>query len=182
MRYGCAKEAPTEDIWRSNTNSELQQATIDWLCDRAEHNVMVTFTFKSANGVGYGEAKWIFGLFVRRLRDRLLGRRSKRKIPMAPVLEDYREQLQSRGLTTDVREGTHVHCLMQLPGNPMDHMDMVREVWAGSHEKCGEPTVYCPGSDLWFLPIGSEGLRATLTGYVVKRFELDVDGLLVQYM
>jgi hypothetical protein len=161
---------------------EINTEARAWLLSRAEYNVMVTHTFRGDYGVSYEQAKRIFGLFVRRLRDELFGRRSRRRIPMAPVVEDYKEQLQQRGVEVGEREGTHIHCLMALPGPPADYKEVVRRLWEDSHESCGKPRVYCPGSDKWFLEISNAELRGVLMSYVLKRCEFDVDGLLVQYL
>lgn len=163
--------------------TDLQEAAKSWVLKRAEYNVMATFTFRKDEGVSYGEAKWMFGLFVRRLRDALWGRRSnrKRRLALVPVVEDYKEQLQRRGIV-DCREGTHIHCLMALPGDPMDYKEVVHRLWVGTHPFCGEPKVYCPDSDDWYVPITNEHLRGVYAGYILKRCQFDVDGLLVQYM
>lgn len=164
-------QANSENQW----NLTLNERATEWLLERSEYNAMVTFTFDSEFGVSYETAKLVFGIFVRKLRDELLGRKSRRRIPMAPVVEDY-------GAAMGGREGTHIHCLMTLPGNPMSYMDVIQRVWRGAHATCGDPKVYCPDSDQWYLEISSAELRATLVGYVLKRCQLDLDGLLVQYM
>lgn len=179
-----ASVAIASSPYDGNWSTPLQRATKRWVLKRAEYNAMVTFTFSKEGGVGYEEAKWIFGLFMRRFRDEIWGRRSNRnrRIPIVPVVEDYREQLQKRGNGVDAREGTHIHCLVAFPSEPLSYKDVVQRVWAGTHPWCGNPSVYCPDSDGWFVQISNDSLRRVYSGYILKRCRIDVDGLLLQYM
>lgn len=159
-----------------------QDYAVAWLENRAPYNVMFTGTFRSEDGITYGMAKLIFAMFVGRLRDRVFGRKSKRRIAMVPVLEGYMEQMQRRGLASGFREGTHIHVLIDLPLPTAEGKEVVLQCWKETHRLCGDPAVYCPDSDRWYLEITDAPMRASLIGYVLKRCRQNLDGLLLDYM
>jgi len=165
---------------REYHRSRLQEATLAWLLG-TEWNAMVTFTFNGERGVSYWTASKIFGQFLTRLKHVALGRKSRRRIPMAPIVEDSKEQLRQCGLTMDGREGTHVHCLFQFPDDLGAYKEVMPDIWRGTAKVCGDPKVYCPNSTEWFLPLDN-ATRDIYTGYVLKYCRVDTLGLLYQYL
>lgn len=160
--------------------SELQLATRDFALS-GDVNVFGTFTFDAERGVGYGQAEDIFGTFIHALKCHLFGRNSKKRIHLFPVVEGYwRDQAMARRL--GIREGTHIHALMNLPHDPLSYRDVVRELWMDSHSVCGDPHVYCPKSDKWFLDIRGAGLREVYAEYAVKTCAIDTDAVLWKYV
>lgn len=149
---------------------------------RYRFNVMVTLTFSSKGGVSLTTAASIFGRFVGILRRTVFGKDSKRILPMIPVVEGSFEQLGNGNKALGMRERTHIHCLLQLDGDPLDYKEVVRAVWVKTSGRCGNPDVYCPNSDDWFIPLATEEERHWAASYLVKGFKSDTLGLLVNYI
>lgn len=144
---------------------------------------MVTLTFASPDGVSHALASRLFGRFVRQLRDVAVRKGSRNKIPLAPVIEDSKEQLRSQGKALGDREGTHIHVLMKLrTRDPYAYKNKVLKAWKNTNRLCGDPLVSCPNSDEWFVPITDTEMLARCTGYILKKQESDSLGLLVQYL
>jgi len=143
---------------------------------------MVTLTFSGDEGVTYNFAEKAFGAFVHKLKCHLFGRNSKKRIAMCPIVEDYGTEMMWSTSPAGVRQGTHIHCLMRLPGSPMDYKDVVRKLWRSSGRRCGDPRVNCPGKDDWYVEIDSEHDRAELTNYALKMCEDNADGILVLFV
>src|SRR5690606_7369534 len=120
---------------------------------RGEHNVMVTLTFSGHEGVTYKGAEKVFGIFAHQLKCHLFGRNSRRRIPMCPIVEDYGAEMMWSTSPGGVRQGTHIHCLMRLPDDPLNYKEVVRQLWRASGPLCGDPKTNCPGSDDWFRPL-----------------------------
>lgn len=154
-----------------------------WL-DEVKWNLMVTLTFRHPDGVSKALAEKIFGRFLKKLRAILIRKGTNNKIPMAAVVEDSREQLRELGLSIDGREGTHIHFLTRVRGgeDPYKYKEAIRLAWIATNRLCGEPRVYCPNSDKWFLPLTSDEMRRGFTGYVLKHHGHDTLGLLIQYL
>lgn len=165
------------------TNTRLQEEMADWLYE-ANFNVMVTLTFDSEDGVSHPLATKLFGKFLQRLTPIVLRRGIRNgRVPMAPIIEDSNEQLRELGLPMEGREGTHLHVLMRLRGDdPYKYKDAIAKAWKATNRLCGDPKIYCPDSDQWYLPLTSDELQKTYVGYVVKQQETDTLGLLVKYL
>lgn len=170
-----------EDTDSTNLRTDLQVQTADWLLS-SEHNVMVTLTFSGRNGVSYKFAEATFGTFAHKLKCYLFGTNSKKRIAMCPIVEGFGTEMMWSTSPSGVRQGTHIHCLMRLPGSPMDHKDVVRKLWRTSGQRCGDPIVNCPGRDNWYVEIDAEHDRTELTSYVLKKCEEDIDGILVKFV
>lgn len=163
-----------------NKQTKMQTDARDWLL-RVEPNVFVTLTFNSEMGVNGECARRVFGTFAHKLKCQLFGKNSKKRIGMCPVIEGSDaegESLDAEGR----REQTHIHCLMRLPGNPMDYMEMVGRFWMESSRFCGNPKVYCPNNNDWFLEISSSEKRRALTNYVLKTCSIDIDAVLHEFV
>ncbi len=143
---------------------------------------MVTLTFSGDEGVTYGFAEKAFGVFAHKLKCHLFGKNSKKRIAMCPIVEDYGSEVMWSTSPAGVRQGTHIHCLMRLPGRPADHRDVVRRFWRASGARCGDPKVNCPGKDTWFVEMATQQDREKLTNYALKKCEADIDGILVKFV
>lgn len=170
-----------DDTGSKYSRTEFQQQAADWL-QRGEHNVMVTLTFSGDDGVGYKFAEKAFGTFAHKLKCHLFGKKSKKRIPMCPIVEDFGKEMVWSTSPPGVRQGTHIHCLMRLPGSPIDYKDVVRKFWRSSGRLCGDPKVNCPDRDDWFIELNSEHDRSELTHYVLKKCDDNFDGVLVMFM
>ena len=170
-----------EDTDSTKSRTALQVQTADWLL-RGEHNVMVTLTFSGDDGVSYKFAEKAFGTFAHKLKSHLFGTKSKKRIAMCPIVEDYGTEMMWSTSPEGVRQGTHIHCLMRLPDSPMDHKDVVHRLWRDSGRLCGDPKVNCPGKDDWYVEIDTEHDRIELTDYVLKKCEDNIDGILLKFV
>lgn len=170
-----------EDTDSTTSRTALQVQAADWLL-REEHNVMVTLTFSGDGGVSYKLAEKAFGTFAHKLKCHLFGRSSKKRIALCPIVEDYGTEMMWSTSPAGVRQGTHIHCLMRLPGSPMCHKDMVRRLWRASGHRCGDPRVNCPGKDDWYVEIGTDCDRVELTNYALKKCDDSTDGILVKFV
>lgn len=160
--------------------SRLQVATSEFLLS-GDLNVFGTFTFGTARGVGYEKASRIFGTFAHALKSHLFGRNSRKRIQLVPVIEGYRRD-QAIAHDLGIRQGTHIHCLMNLPHAPPSYRDVVRDLWINSDSACGDPKVYCPKSDKWFLDISNTNLQKKFVDYVLKTCVMDTDAVLWKYV
>lgn len=133
-------------------------------------------------GWSYKFAEKVFGTFAHKLKCHLFGRNSKKRIAMCPIVEDYGTEMMWSTSLVGVRQGTHIHCFMRLPGSPKDHKDVVNRLWRASGRCCGDPKVNCPGKDDWYVEIDSEHDRVELTNYVLKECEDSIDGILVKFV
>lgn len=163
------------------SRTEFQQQTADWLL-RGEYNAMVTLTFSAESGVSYKFAEKAFGAFAHKLKCHLFCQKSKKRILMCPIVEDFGAEMMWSTSPRSVRQGTHIHCLMRLPGNPMDYKEVVRNLWRSSGELCGDPNVNCPFIGDWFVCISTEQDRSEMTHSVLKKRAQDIDGVLVKFM
>ncbi len=170
-----------EDTDSAKSRTALQVQTADWLL-RGEHNVMVTLTFSGEDGASYKFAEKAFGAFAHKLKCHLFGTNSKKRIAMCPIDEDYGTEMMWSTSSAGVRQGTHIHCLMRLPGSPMDHRDLVRKLWRSSGRRCGDPKINCPNRDDWYVEMKEEHDRFELTNYALKKCENNIDGILVKFV
>ena len=170
-----------DDTDSTKSRTALQVQTADWLL-RGEHNVMVTLTFSGNEGVSYKLAEKAFGTFAHKLKCHLFSRNSKRRIAMCPIVEGYGTEMMWSTSPAGVRQGTHIHCLMRLPGSPTDHKEMIRKLWQSSGRRCGDPRVNCPGKSDWYAEIGTEHDRVELTNYALKKCKDNIDGILVKFV
>ncbi len=143
---------------------------------------MVTLTFSGENGVSYSFAEKAFGAFAHKLKCRLFGRNSKKRIAMCPIVEDYGTEVVWSTSPAGVRQGTHIHCLMRLPGSVTDYKEVIRKLWRASGRLCGNPTINCPKRDDWYVEITEEHERVELTNYALKKCDDNIDGVLVKFV
>lgn len=170
-----------EDTDSKKSRTALQERTAEWLL-RGEHNVMVTLTFSGDRGVSYNHAEKVFGKFAHGLKSHLFGAKSKKRIAMCPIVEDYGTEMMWSTSAAGVRQGTHIHCLLRLPGSPMDHKDVVRKLWRSSGRCCGDPKINCPNRDDWYVEMKEEHDRVELTNCALKKCEHNIDGILVKFV
>lgn len=170
-----------DDTDSTKSRTALQVQTSEWLL-RGEHNVMVTLTFSGDVGVSYTFAEKAFGTFAHKLKCHLFGKNSKKRIAMCPIVEDYGAEMMWSTSPAGVRQGTHIHCLMRLPGSPMDHKDVVRNLWRSSGRCCGDPIISCPNRDDWYVEMKEEQDRVELTNYALKKCERNIDGILIKFV
>ena len=173
------QNSPTPQSYK---RTRLQEEMANWLGE-TEWNLMVTLTFKGNDGVSLSLATKLFGQFIPKLRTIVLRRGSRQRIRMAPVVEESREQLRNAGLKADGREGTHIHVLLQVRGDDLyKYKNEIEKAWKATNWRCGDPTIYCPNSSEWFLPLTSDEMRTGFTGYVLKHHGTDTLGLLLSYV
>jgi len=163
------------------SRSEFQRQAADWLLG-AEHNAMVTLTFSGEVGVSYKLAEKAFGTFAHKFKCHLFGRNSKKRISMCPVVEGFGGEMMWNTSAAGTRQGTHIHCLMRLPGCPVDYREVVRTLWRSSGKHCGDPKVNCPNRDDWFIELDDARDRDEMTNYVLKKCGDNLDGVLVMFM
>lgn len=157
---------------------DLQMTTAKWLRS-GNHNAFVTLTFRDEGKVSYAYAERTFGRFINSLRGALFGKRSKRRLALVPVIEGYDRSSFYR-TRNDLH--IHIHCLIQLPGTPREHMSTVAELWKGTDRRCGDPDVYCPNSNDWFLTPDSDDFKDKVTTYSLKTCGADTDAILWKYV
>jgi len=163
-------------------STQLQSTLSDWFL-LASPNVMATLTFKTETEVRQSAAEKAFKRFSAKLTFELASRHPKKKVLLIPVVENSREQLWRRGLNSYGREGTHIHALMQLPGDLDENRALVRKLWIRtSRQICGGPNVYCPNSNEWFIKLSTRDEQRTYIGYAVEHMQSDCSGLLVDCM
>ena len=146
-----------------------------------DSNAFVTLTSRARRGMSYEQAEKAFGTFAHSLKCHLFSAKSKKRIHMVPVVEGYSRQ---PGLAAKLglREGTHIHCLMTLPGDPMAYMDVVAGLWRSSNSVCGDPAVYCPNSNNWFLELNTTEVRQIYVNYALKTCTTDTDAVLWDFV
>ena len=72
---------------------------------------------------------------------------------------------------------------MQLPGDMDENRALVRKLWVRTSRLiCGDPNVYCPNSDDWFIKLSTRDEQRTYIGYAVKHMQADCTGLLFDCM
>jgi hypothetical protein len=167
---------------RKYHSTTTQTMLLDWF-SAARPNVMATLTFKGMHGVRIAAAERTFKRFSANLLSEVSATHPKAEVRLVPVVENSSEQLRSYGLTPYGREGTHLHVLMRLPGDLVEQRERVRKLWIGSNKMlCGDPRVYCPESNDWFVELTTRAERSTYISYVVKHMRNDCLGLLVHCM
>lgn len=165
----------------TDSTTEFQRQTANWL-RTAEHNVMVTLTFSGDTGVTYKLAEKAFGRFAHKLKCHLFGEKSKKRIPMCPIVEDFGGEMMWSTSAAGTRQGTHIHCLMRLPDSPTTYKEVVRKLWRSSGTLCGDPNRNCPNSNDWFIELDDDCKKNELTQYVLKKCDDNLDGVLVMFM
>lgn len=163
------------------SRTEFQRQAADWLLG-AEHNAMITLTFSGETGVSYNLAEKAFGSFAHKLKCHLFGANSKKRISMCPIVEDFGGEMMWSTSATGTRQGTHIHCLMRLPGCPTTHKEVVRKLWRSSGKLCADPKVNCPNRDDWFIELDDADSKNEMTHYVLKKCDDNFDGVLVMFV
>jgi hypothetical protein len=170
------------EMWEyEERQTRLQEAARDWLMHCYPTNAFVTLTSSAEAGISYETAEKVFGTFAHGLKCYLFGAKSKKRINLIPVVEGY-DKCHGMSKTLGLRQGTHIHCLMNLPGNPMDHMDAIRDLWMDSSGVCGDPKIHCPNNDDWFLPLDTAKKKRVFTNYALKSCETNLDAVLVKFV
>lgn len=151
------------------SQNELQKVLADHFLVE-DYNAFITLTYKSEDSVSYEYAKKTFGRFLHALRTNLYKESCTYRMPVVPVVESYPGRRLCSGLPADSIERTHIHCCIKLPGNPKDHMELVRKVWLSSGRHCGDPKIYCPkDEDNWFIEIMTTKLMKIYVNYSLKQ-------------
>lgn len=160
------------------TQTALQREASDWL-SHGNPNVFITLSFREP--AGYKRAEKAFGAFAYGLKSALFGRKSKKRLSMVPIVEKYHEG-SSYGALMKPAEGIHIHCLMQLPDCPANHMEVIRKLWVQSDWCCGDPNVYCPKGDGWFEVLEAEDDAHRVINYVLKTCATDTQAVLWKFV
>lgn len=170
------------EMWEyEERQTQLQTEARDWLLTNYPTNAFVTLTSRAKTGMSYETAEKVFGTFAHGLKSYLFGAKSKKRISLIPFVEGY-DKCSGLSKKLGLREGTHIHCLMNLPGNPIDHMAVVRGLWMNSSSVCGNPKFYCPNNNNWFLPLTTDKRRRIFANYAVKTCDTNFDAALVKFM
>ncbi len=157
------------------------QAAIEQMILDGKPNVFITLRPNVEDGVSFERMEKLFGIFAYKLKCKLFGRGSKKRIFMVPVVEKYAEG-ESFGALTKNSDGTHIHCLVHFPGDPIDYKEMVRGLWINSSNACGDPDIYCPDSEKWFTVLNTEESQRALAKYIVKTCTEDTQAVLWKFV
>ena len=159
--------------------TKLQEATRDLIL-KGNPNNFTTLTFKE--NVSFKYARECYGSFASGLKRELFGWKSRKRILMFPVVESTGDGM-NRATHHDIFGGRiHIHSVMGLPGNPQDHKELVLNLWMQSGGLCGNPCVYCPNSDDWFLDFDDKQKRRVMANYAVKTCANDHAGVLWDFV
>lgn len=142
------------------------------------YNAFVTLTFRAENSVSYLDARKVFGRFMHGARCSLYKERSTYRMPLLPVMESYPGRPLCSGFPVDPNERTHFHCCINLPGSPQDHKDLIRRAWVDASGVCGDPKIYCPNSDQWFIEIATPVEMRRYVNYSLKQCRYDHEPVL----
>ncbi|MGH8053435.1 MAG: hypothetical protein ACREP4_05890 [Stenotrophomonas sp.] len=134
-----------------------------------DYNAFITLTFESEGAVSYGHAEKTFGRFMHALRCSLFKERCTYRMPLVPVIESYPGRPLCSGSPHDPIERTHIHCCIKLPGNPLDHKELVRKMWLGAGGVCGDPHVHDRDGDKWFIGIATPVAMRRYVNYSLKQ-------------
>lgn len=172
---------PGEDEYNEyerDVPEDIRLAATRWIAS-TKYNAFVTLTFCAESNLSYNRVARIFGRFLHRLKVQLFGRNSKKRLSLVPVIEKFdRDNLyRARG---DLN--THVHVLIRFPGNPQEYKALVARLWKSSSRVCGDPAIYCPKDDGWFLTSKSESFSEEMAGYLTKTCTINTDAVLWQYV
>lgn len=166
---------------RAHYQTPNQRELAGWI-SKTDYNIFATLTFKPEFGVKLRGAERAFAKFASSLAAHF--EKSGMSMPaIVPVIEGSYEQWFRLGTTFLGREGTHIHVLMQLPGEIDANRELIRKLWVQAGKRiCGDPRVYCPSSNDWFKEITTAEERDAYIGYVTKYMQDDCIGLLLGHM
>ncbi|GAB2805131.1 hypothetical protein [Dyella kyungheensis] len=162
----------------SRIDTDLQRSAINWLRE-AKVNAFITYSFRKE--VSFTAAEKIFGTYAYGLKSAFFGRNSTKRFPMVPIVEKYHQGDSYAALLTP-EEGIHIHCFMQLPDYPCNHKETIRELWTKSDQRCGDPAVYCPKDDGWFVEIKTSDDQDRLINYALKTCQQNTDAVLWKFV
>ena len=110
---------------------------------------------------------------------------------MVPVIEGYAKG-QSYAALYKPSDDTHIHCLLKLPGDPLDHKEMIRKIWLASSKLSGDPNIYCPeggeegnrkgSGEGWFKLLATDDLKTVFAGYNLKTCGNELDPVLLKFV
>lgn len=140
---------------------------------RDDYNAFITLTFRSEDSVSYYYAEKCFGRFMHSLRCSLFKKKCTYRMPVVPVVESYPGRPLCSGAPHDPTERTHIHCCIKLPGNPLDHKELVRASWLGAGSVCGDPRIYCPDDESWYIPLHTPESMRKRVNYSLKQCCVD---------
>ncbi len=148
--------------------NELQKGLASYFL-QDDYNAFITLTFKSEDSVSYEHAAKTFGRFMHALRCSLFKERCTYRMPMVPVIESYPGRPLCSGAPYDSTERTHIHCCIKLPGNPLNHKELVRKKWLGAGGVCGDPLVHDRRGDKWFIELATPAEMRKRVNYSLKQ-------------
>lgn len=157
---------------------KLRRATVQWI-ESVQYNAFVTLTFVPDASVSYNSAKISFGRFLHRLKIQLFGRNSKKRLAVVPVVEKFDRNNLYLGSS---ELNTHLHVLIRFPGDPLAYKAMVAKIWRSSSRAAGNPAIYCPDDDQWFLTPTWETFNEDMAGYLAKTCTINTDAVLWKYV
>lgn len=157
-----------EDSEYEERQTELQRGLASHFL-QDNYNAFITLTFRSEDSVSYDYAEKTFGRFMHALRCSLFKERCTYRMPLVPVVESYPGRPLCSGAPCDPIERTHIHCCIKLPGNPLDHKELVRKRWLGAGGVCGDPQIYCPNGEDWYIPLYTPAVMRKYVNYSLKQ-------------
>lgn len=160
--------------------SILKQSTIDLILSY-QPNVFMTLRPNVEGGASYVQMARAFGAFAHTIKCKLFGRNSKKRLFLFPVVEKFGLG-RSYGSLRKPSEAIHVHCLAKLPGDPHEYQPLIRDSWLAASPISGDPYVYCPADDKWFIAISSDVEAKIYASYIVKNCQDDTLPILWKYV
>jgi len=158
---------------------KISDLTAQWI-GNAEYNAFITLTFRSGMKISYNRAEKLFGRFLYKLKARVFGRNSKRRLPLVAAIEKFDKDDLYR---TRDDLNTHVHVLVRFPGDPKNFKELVAGLWKSCSSVCGDPKVYCPSTDGWFRTPDSSNFGADVAAsYITKTCRINTDAILWRYV
>lgn len=162
------------------SQTKLQRALSEHFI-KDDYNVFVTLTFKAADSVSYHYAQKSFGRFIHAIRCSLYKESCTYRMPLVAVVESYPGRSLCSEIPYHPNERTHIHFCIKLPGNPLDQKELVRRSWLDAGGQCGDPKVYCPNSDQWFVPIATQCEMKKYVNYSLKQCRTDHEPVLWKF-
>ena len=174
------RAAMKEENKNNVRQTELQKALAEGFL-QDDYNAFITLTYKTEGSVSYAYARRTFGRFMHAVRCSLYKETCTYRMPLVPVVESYPGRPLCSGAPYFPTERTHIHFCIKLPGNPLDHKEMIRRKWLDAGGACGDPSVYCPNGENWYIPLSEPAEIEAYVNYLLKQCCTDSEPLLLDF-
>lgn len=158
----------------------LKQCVIDLIVGY-QPNVFMTLRPNVEGGTSYVQMVKAFGAFAHTVKNKLFGRNSRKRLFLFPVVEKFGSGYAYDSLCKP-SEAIHIHCMATLPGDPREYEPLVRDTWLNASPISGDPYVYCPTNDKWFVSLSTEAEARIYASYIVKGCQGDTLPILWKYV